>query len=144
MNNESHCRLCPFLQEPPLPSPLRRPMVGVHIARVARTPRSQKPMLFTSAARRSSATATTLSRGEARVRISSNPPKEPTKGVEGIMGAVEGVDPLNATVTTLLCKRPCTAAALQAMEVRMYTTCRTKRSPPATTSTLYSTATASG
>lgn len=134
--------LSPVLQEPTLLTHLRRLMVGAHRARAAHAPKNQKPKLFTSAAHKSSAMATTLQSLEARAHSSSNLPKEPTREVEEITGAAEVANPLNATATTRLCRPCCTVAAQQDMGVRMCTTCHTKPNLPAITSTRCNTATA--
>lgn len=133
----SYLKKSPFVllvpQEALPPSHLRRLKVAAIRARLARAPRSQRPRLSTTGARRSSVTPTSLQSCEARPS-SSNHPREPTR--EEATEPAEAANPLNATATTHLCKPELDT------EGRTSTTYRTKASLPATISTLCSTATA--
>lgn len=130
----------PDLKDPTMMFLLRTLTLGTPTVKVVPVPMNQKPKLLTSAAHRSSATATTPWNLEAKGHSLLNPPKEPTRPVGGITS--EGVSLLSVTATTLLC-RPCyTAATREPTVVRMCTTYHLKSCPQATTSILYNTATA--
>lgn len=133
--------LCLVPQEPLLSFHLRKLIVEVHKTRAAPAPRSPKLRLSISGAHRSSVTATILQKLEGKVHSSSSLLKEPTKGVEETTGAVGEESPPNATAITQHCRPGRMAPTFQATEVRMCTTCRIILNPPATTSTLCSTAT---